>query len=177
MQIPLPPDVDRSSFQASSSTSPVACAGWLYKTTVRRTVLGLFPNAGRHFDSWNRRWFVLYKDGMLSYYRERDEIDVEDPWSLVDNKDAAESAADAPTPPPKGRGSLIGNLFGGKGDTQPPSDETAEKERRPSLTKKTLELRGELQVRRKREPLLPIHCAASQNTFVHTATGSHTCAL
>jgi hypothetical protein len=76
----LPPYIDEETFSHETS-APVVKTGWLEKDTVRRNILGIFPNAGRHIETWKRRWFMIYEDGTLVYYRYRDAVDLEDLWA------------------------------------------------------------------------------------------------
>ncbi|GMH97452.1 hypothetical protein TrST_g12668 [Triparma strigata] len=76
----LPEGVDRDAFQHFSNSELIKC-GWMEKDTVRKNILGIFPNAGRHLESWKRRWFMLYADGTVVYYRYRDAVDMDDLWS------------------------------------------------------------------------------------------------
>ncbi len=115
----VPPDVSEEDF-AHQSTAPVKKCGWIYKDSVRRTVLGIFPNAGRHFKNLKKRWFILYEDGKLCYFKMRDAVDPDDPWSLVG--DGADEVRDS---------SLV----------EPPGDV-----RLSTVGSKMLELRGNLQV-------------------------------
>ena len=55
---PLIPDgVEPSSFSPLTTASPVKC-GFMDKDTVRKNVFGLFPNAGRHIESWKVIFFM-----------------------------------------------------------------------------------------------------------------------
>jgi len=76
----LPSNIDEEAF-VNESAAPAVKAGWMEKDTVRRNILGIFPNAGRHKEVWKRRWFILYEDGTLAYYRYRDAVDLDDLWA------------------------------------------------------------------------------------------------
>jgi len=74
----LPPDCTTTTIhlEAPNNVVPV-WAGWLNKLSVRRQVFGI-PNAGRHVKNWKLRWFILYSNGDLIYFRHRDELNVDD---------------------------------------------------------------------------------------------------
>ena len=50
----IPGGVEPSSFSHLTTASPVLC-GYMDKDTVRKKVLIIFPNAGRHIESWKVR--------------------------------------------------------------------------------------------------------------------------
>ena len=92
------------------SYSPVIQCGWLYKLSVRRKVAKIFPNMGRHFNVWKKRWFILHENGNLHYYKDQDRPDVDDSSSTA--------AAAAASPPERtslsaSASGLLSSLFSG----------------------------------------------------------------
>ena len=74
----LPEDCLDTTILTNDDGGMPVVGGFLYKLSVRKTVLG-FPNAGRHVKNWKRRWFVLFSNGDLVYYRHRSELNPDDP--------------------------------------------------------------------------------------------------
>ena len=61
----FPPDL--TVYPSAPCDSPIVKAGWLYKLSMRRTVAKIFPNIGRHFKNWKKRWFILHENGEIYY--------------------------------------------------------------------------------------------------------------